>query len=108
MISEHRIALYAPSEWDVALSPEIAPLFVIDAAIVAAQRIFSVSLDPSSSHPGGERYPPTRALLEAMRTMRGHIREHRILEQAFADGVGGNVDDPDDGVLDKEAENIPF
>jgi hypothetical protein len=110
VISEHRIALYAPSDWDIALSPELAPLFVIDAAIVAAQRIFSVSLDPSSSHPGGEQYPQTRALLEAMRTMRGQICAHRIREQAFADGVGGNDDDPDpdDEVLEKEAENIPF
>ncbi len=105
MTSEQRIALHAPSEWDVALSPERAPLFVIDAAIVAAQRILSVSLDPSSSNPGGARYPPTRALLESMRTLRGHIREHRLVEQAFADGVG--VDDPDDNVHDEETESIP-
>lgn len=110
MISENRIALYAPSEWDIALSPEIAPLFVIEAAVVAAQRIFSVSLDPSSAHPGGEQYPPTRALLEAMRTLRGHIREHRILEQAFADGAGGDDDEHelDDEVLVEEDESILF
>lgn len=86
-IPERRVPLRAPSEWDVALSPELAPLFVIDAAIVAAQRILSVQLDPSSFHPGGARYPPTRALLEAMRTLRSHIREHRRREQAFAEGI---------------------
>jgi len=49
-----RILLRAPSEWDVALSPELAPLFVIDAAIVAA----SASLGPARSlllSPGGAR-----------------------------------------------------
>ena len=107
MIYEHRIALHAPSEWDVVLSPELAPLFVLDAAIVAAQRIFSVGLDPSSAHPGGARYPPTQALLEAMRTLRCHIREHRIVEQAFTDGVGPD-DEPDDEILEHKSENFPF
>ena len=108
MTSEHRIALDAPSEWDVVLSPELAPLFVVDAAIVATQRILSVSLDPSSSHLGGARYPPTRALLEAMRTLRGLIREHRMVEQAFADGAGAQQQDLDDEVHEAETEDIPL
>ena len=95
-IPGRRIPLRAPSEWDVALSPELAPLFVIDAAIVAAQRILSVLLDPSSFHPGGARYPPTRALLEAMRTLRRQIREHRRREQAFVDGIHHHDDATDD------------
>jgi hypothetical protein len=95
-IPGRRIPLRAPSEWDVALSPELAPLFVIDAAIVAAQRILSVHLDPSSSQPGGARYPPTRALLEAMRRLRSHIREHRRSEQAFVDGIDHQDDDATD------------
>jgi hypothetical protein len=110
VITEHRLALRAPSECDVVLSPELAPLFVLDAAIVAAQRIFSVSLDPSSLHPGGARYPPTRALLEAMRTLRCHIREHRRAEQAFAGGIpeDDDSDDPEDEVHDLETDNLPF
>jgi hypothetical protein len=107
MTSEHRIALQAPSESDVVLAPELASLFVIDAAIVAAQRIFSVCLDPSSFHPGGGRYPPTRALLEAMHTLRCHIREHRIAEQTFADR-GDRDDDPDDELHERETESLPF
>lgn len=108
MTSEHRVALHAPSDWDVVLSPELAPLFVVDAAIVAAQRVFSVSLDPSSSHPGGARYPPTRALLEAMRTLRCLIREHRKVERAFADGAGAEQQDPDDELHEHETEDIPL
>ncbi len=108
MIPEHRLVLHAPSEWDVVLSPELAPLFVIDAAIVAAQRIFSVSLDPSSPHPGGARYPPTRALLEAMCTLRCHIREHRRVEQAFAGRIDQEDDDPDGEVHDQETDDFPF
>ena len=95
-IPERRIRLRAPSEWDVALSPELAPLFVIDAAIVAAQRILSVQLDLSSFHPGGARYPPTRALLVTMRTLRRQIRKHRVVEQAFAEGIAQDDDDQDD------------
>jgi hypothetical protein len=87
MTSEPRLQLHAPSAWDVVLSPELAPLFVLDAAIVAAQRFFSVLLDPSSSGSGGTGHPPTRALLGAMRTLRGHIREHRVTAEAFADDV---------------------
>ena len=108
MIHERRITLRAPSESDIVLSPELAPLFVIDAAIVAAQRIFSVSLDPSSPYPGGARYPPTRALLEAMCTLRCHIREHRRVEQAFAGGIDHEDDDPDGEVHDQETDNFPF
>ena len=52
-----------------------------------AQRFFSVLLDPSSSGSGGTGHPPTRALLGAMRTLRGHIREHRVTAEAFADDV---------------------
>jgi len=108
VIPEHRLALHAPSEWDVVLSPELAPLFVIDAAIVAAQRIFSVNLDPSSLEPGGARYPPTRALLEAMRTLRRYIREYRRVEQALARGIDQEDDDPDGEVHDQQTDNFPF
>lgn len=94
MMSEHRIELCAPSEWDVVLSPELAPLFVLEAAILAAQRFFSIRVDPSS---GGTAYPPTRALLKAMRRLRCHVRQYRAAEQAFADTYGeprhGNDDD---------------
>jgi hypothetical protein len=96
MTSDQRIELHAPSEWDVVLSPELAPLFVLDAAVVATQRFFSILLDPSSAGPGGTGYPPTRALLEAMNTMRCLIREHRIAHEAFADHDGpgrGTCDD---------------
>jgi hypothetical protein len=82
-MSQRRIEVCAPSEWDVVISPELVPLFVLDAAIVAAQRFFSILLDPSSSGPGGTGYPPTRALLDAMRTLRCHIREHRVTAHAF-------------------------
>ena len=85
MTSDQRIELHAPSEWDVVLSPVLAPLFGLDAASVAAQRFFSVLLDPSSAGPGGTGYPPTRALLDAMCSLRCHIRDHRIAEEAFAD-----------------------
>jgi len=107
-IPERRIPLRAPSEWDVALSPELAPLFVIDAAIVAAQRVLSVLLDPTSFHPGGARYPPTRALLEVMRTLRSHIREHRRREQAFVDGIDHQDDDATDDIHEHATEKSPF
>jgi len=107
VIHKRRITLRAPSESDIVLSPELAPLFVIEAAIVAAQRILSVQLDPSSFQPGGARYPPTCALLAAMRALRCHIREHRYLEQAFADGVGRR-DDPDDQAYEPASDNSPF
>ncbi len=58
MIPEHRFDLLAPSEWDVVLSPELAPLFVLDAAIVAAHRVLCIGLDPSSFSPGGAGPPP--------------------------------------------------
>jgi hypothetical protein len=87
MTSQPRLPLHAPSDWDVLLSPELASLFVLDAAIVAAQRLFSTLLDPSSSGYGGTGHPSTRALLDAMRTLRGHIREHRLTAEAFADDV---------------------
>lgn len=105
---ERRIPLRAPSESDVALSPELAPLFVIDAAIVAAQRVLSVLLDPTSFHPGGARYPPTRALLEAMRALRTHIREHRRREQAFIDGIDHQDDDATDDSHEHATEKSPF
>jgi hypothetical protein len=86
MTPEHREALHAPSEWDVVLSPELGPLFVLEAAIITVQRFFSIQLDPSSSLPGGANHRPTRALLHAMRTLRNRIRDHRAMEQAFASG----------------------
>jgi len=72
--------LVAPSEWDVVLAPELAPLFVLDAAIVAAHRVFSISLDPTSSSAGGANHPSTRELLEAMRILRRLIHHHRLAE----------------------------
>lgn len=75
-----RERLVAPSEWDVVLAPELAPLFVLDAAIVAAHRFFAISLDPTSLMPGGANHPPTRDLLDAMRILRVHIHRHRLAE----------------------------
>ena len=110
MISEGRTELHAPSEWDVVLSPQLAPLFVLDAAILAAQRFFSITLDPSSFALGGAGYPPTRLLLEAMNTLRCLIRDHRIAEEAFADdhGVVPNTNATDDGIPDEEAAGSLF
>jgi hypothetical protein len=110
MTSDQRIELHAPSEWDVVLSPELAPLFVLDAALVAAQRFFSILLDPSSAGPGGANYPPTRLLLGAMYTLRCLIREHRITEEAFADDHGAvpSTSATDDEIPDEEAAGSLF
>lgn len=108
MIHGRRVTLRAPSESDVVLSPELAPLFVVDAAIIAALRILSVHLDPSSFHPGGARYPPPRALLAAMHALRRHIRQHRNLERAFADAVGPRDDDHDDEAREQPIDKSPF
>jgi hypothetical protein len=75
-----RERLLAPSEWDVVLAPELASLFVLDAALVAAHRVFSICLDPTSSSAGGANHPPTRDLLDAMRILRLHIHQHRLAE----------------------------
>jgi hypothetical protein len=108
VISEHRPVVCAPSEWDVVLSPELAPLFVLDAAIVAAQRFFSILLDPSSSGPGGTRYPPTRALLDAMLSLRCHIHDHRVTAQA-SDAAGTDRDATDrDTPQDEETQDRRF
>lgn len=108
-MSEHRLALCAPSEWDVVLSPELAPLFVLDAAIVAAQRVFSTLLDPSSSGPGGTDHPPTRTLLEAMRILRRHIRKHRVAVEASDDDLHGEHPATDDDIPEEEsAASLPF
>ena len=100
MTSDQRIELHAPSEWDVVLSPELAPLFVLDAAIVAAQRFLYILLDPSSAEPGGTGYPPTCALLEAMGSLRCHIRDHRVAAEGFDLAVEPNATDdiPDEEV----------
>jgi hypothetical protein len=105
MTSERRIALRAPSEWDVILSPELAPLFVLDAAIVAGQRFFSILLDPSSSGPGGTDYPPVRALLDAMRTLRCHIRDHRVAAETFDHEPNGEHDATDDDIPEEADDN---
>lgn len=73
-------ALFAPSEADVIVAPELAPLFVVDAAIVAAQRFFSVVLDPTSSVLGGAKHPLTSHLLDAMLSLRATLREYRLAE----------------------------
>jgi hypothetical protein len=104
MTSERRIALHAPSEWDVVLSPELAPLFVLDAAIVAAQRFFSICLDPSSFEPGGTAYPPTRALLDTMRILRCYIREHRVTA-TFDHEPSGEHDATDDNIPKEAADD---
>ncbi len=80
MTPSARERLVAPSEWDVVLTPELAPLFVLEAAIVAAHRVLSIALDPTSSAAGGANHPPTRDLLDAMRVLRRHIRQHRLAE----------------------------
>jgi hypothetical protein len=108
VIHERPITLRAPSESEAVLSPEIAPLFVVDAAIVAALRILSVHLDPSSFHPGGARHPPTRALLATMHALRRHIRQHRSLERAFADALGPRDDHHDDEAQEQPIDNFPF
>ena len=108
MTSEHRLHVCAPSESDVVLSPELAPLFVLDAAIVATQRFFLILLDPSSSEPGGTDHPPTRALLEAMRILRGHIREHRVAAQVSDDEPSPELDDTDDDIPEEGAGCLPF
>jgi hypothetical protein len=90
VIPEGRIELHAPSEWDIVLSPELAPLFVLDAAIVAAQLFFSITLDPTSSSFGGTDHPLTCDLLEVMCTLRVHIRQYRhlvALEQGLSDSM---------------------
>jgi hypothetical protein len=90
-----RLRLVAPSEWDIVLAPELGPLFVLDAALLAARRHFlAIGLDPSSSTPGGANHPPTRDLLEAMRALRRHIRRHRLAEQDFVDRRHPDPDDP--------------
>jgi len=109
MIPEHRFDLLAPSEWDVVLSPELAPLFVLDAAIVAAHRVLCIGLDPSSFSPGGAGNPPTRALLAAMRSLRRRVRDYRLAEQALAYGCGAQPGCADDLVQHpKEDVNTSF
>jgi len=85
-----RDRLVAPCEWDVILAPELAPLFVLDAAIVAPLRVFAICLDRSSSAVGGANHPPTRELLEAMRALRRRIHHHRL---AVATGDDGKTED---------------
>jgi len=86
MTPKHRFGLLAPSEWDVVLSPELAPLFVLDAALVAAHRVLCIGLDPSAFSPGGTCHPPARALLVAMRRLRRRIHAYRLAEQVLAYG----------------------
>jgi hypothetical protein len=89
-------ALLVPSEWDIILTPELAPLFVIDAAIVAAQRVFSVVLDPSSSAPGGSKHPLTSHLLDSLLGLRATIREYRLAQALESSNPG-------DGLLPPQA-----
>jgi hypothetical protein len=89
--------LVIPSEWDVVLAAEVAPLFVLDAAIVAAQRVFSITLDPTSSSLGGADHPLTRDLVEAMRTLRAHVSQYRLAvaaEQGLSDSMDLDQDCP--------------
>ena len=107
-MSEHRLAVCAPSEWDIVLSPELAPLFVLDAAIVAAQRVFSILLDTSSSGFGGTDHPPTRALLQAMDILRCHIREHRVAVEAFDHDPHGEHAATDDHIPEQDSAGSPL
>ena len=107
MTSEHRIDVRAPSQWDVVISPELAPLFVIDAAIVAAQRFLAICLDPSSSGLGGTDHPPTRALLDAMRVLRDHIRVYRLSAEVLDDDPVGD-DATGDDIPEDQTERSLF
>jgi hypothetical protein len=78
----NRENLVAPSEWDVLIAPEVAPLFVLDAALLAAQRFFAIILDPTSSDLGGADHLLTHDLLDAMCALRVHIRDYRLAEAA--------------------------
>ena len=89
-----RQRLVAPSEWDIVLAPELGPLFVLDAALIAACRFLAIGLDPSSSTRGGANHSPTRDLLDAMRALRRHIRQYRLAEQNVVDGLDHNPHDP--------------
>jgi hypothetical protein len=89
MTTDHE-NLVAPSEWDVVVAPEVVPLFVLDAAILAAQRFFATTLDPTSSDPGGTDHQLIRDLLHAMCALRGHIRDYRLLEAADR-GIGASI-----------------
>jgi hypothetical protein len=83
---------------------------VLDAAIVAAQRIFSTLLDPSSSGTGGTDHPRTRALLETMRILRCHIRDHRVDAQIYVDESRRvHLDnDNDNEIPEEEGDCLPF
>lgn len=89
-----RQRLVAPSEWDIVLAPELGPLFVLDAALIAARRFLAIGFDPSSSTRGGANHPPTRHLLDAMRALRRHIRQYRLAEQNVVDGRHHNPHEP--------------
>lgn len=93
MRRRRRQRLVVPSEWDIVLAPELGPLFVLDAALLAARHVLAIGLDPSSSTSGGADYPPTRDLLDAMRALRWLIHPHRLAERAFADGRDGSSND---------------
>jgi len=92
--SSARERILAPSEWDVVLAPELAPLFVLDAAIIAAHRVLSIVLDPTSSAAGGGNHPPTRELLDAMRVLRRHIHHHRLAEATADEKTEDDHRDP--------------
>lgn len=91
--SEHpdvRPTLHAPSHWDIVLAPELAPLFLLEAAIVMAEHFFSIELDTSSTDLGGAGYPPTQQLRTAMQLVRQQIRLHRRLwDRHLPDHDGG-------------------
>jgi hypothetical protein len=107
MSPHRRVALRAPSEWDIVLSPELAALFVLDAAIVAAQRVFSIALDPSSSDPGGTGHPPARTLLAIMGILRRLIRQHRVMAETFTD-TGEHLGAADDIGSGRSTEDSLF
>ena len=80
-----REAPLAPSEWNVVLAPELAPLFVIEAVLVATDRLLANTPDTNSRSAGGCEPPPTRALLRAMQVLRSHFARHRLAEDGRCD-----------------------
>lgn len=107
MTSEQREHLRAPSEWDVLIFPDLAPLFVLEAAIVAAHAALGCQLEPASSMPGGANHPPIRHLLRAMRILRAHIRNHRIAHEAREPSLA-EVPDSDDAFALADVAEIPL
>ena len=94
MSSHDRDELRVPSAWDIAITPELAPLFVLDAAICATRRFIEGSPPDCQAD--------LRPILKHMRRLLARIREHRAREQVLANHV--YVPHEDDLDPDSEAE----